>query len=80
MTPERRQLERVDVPIPGGRLMRLELHHDADGEPEALTLATGWGDPALPDPEKTLSIPAETLPDLRAALVALDTLNEETER
>lgn len=103
MTPERRTFDRVDVPIPVGRLLRLELHHDADGEPEALTtlgadlrqasdappakkkrapraaakaaklLATGWGDPALPDPEKTLILPAETLPDLRAALTALDT-------
>ncbi len=79
MSPTRHTLDRVDLPLPGGRLLRLELHHDADGEPETLTLATGWCDPARPDPEQALTIPAETLPDLRAALAALDTPNTETE-
>jgi hypothetical protein len=78
VTPERRSFDRVDVAIAGGRVLRCELHREADGEPTVLTMAVGWRDPLLLD-AGTLLLPAESLPDLRAALAAL-TLNTETDR
>jgi hypothetical protein len=76
LTPERCTLDRVDVQLPGGRVLRCELHREADGEPTALTLAIGWQDPLRLDPG-TLILPSEVLPDLSAALGALDNLNME---
>jgi len=68
----------VDLPLgPGRQTLRLILHRDPAGEPEALTLALGfggrdgsefrrpgWGDPLL-------SLPASTIGPLRDALSAL---------
>jgi hypothetical protein len=77
MTPERRTLDCMDVPLPGGRALRLALERDGSGEPEALHLAMGWGTGREWREDRThcrgeaLTLPAEVLPDLAAALDAL---------
>ena len=79
-----RTVRTLDLPLgPGRQTLRLILHHDDLGTPEALTLAVGfggcdgtpfsrpgWGDPLL-------TLPADVLPRL---VDALDSLAEEGEK
>jgi hypothetical protein len=80
-TPTRRTLHALDVPRAGGRTLRVVLELDDDGTPAALHLAVGWREgarwPAAPAwaRREGLSIPAEAIEPLRAAL---DTLTATT--
>ena len=79
-----RTVQTMDLPLgPGRQTLRLILHHDEHGTPEALTLAVGfggcdgttfsrpgWGDPLL-------TLPADVLPRL---VDALDSLAEKREK
>ena len=78
-SPMTRTTKTLDLPLgPGRQTLRLILHHDEHGTPEALSLALGfgghdgsefrrpgWGDPLL-------SLPASILPHLREALDRLE--------
>ncbi len=73
MKLERRTLDTLDVPLPGGRVLRLALYLTSAGEPETLVLTLGWGEgrvwrECIGD---GLTLPADVLPALRAALDAL---------
>jgi hypothetical protein len=49
--PVTRQVRTLDVPLgPGRQTLRLILHRDGNGDPEALTLALGYGGGSGPDP------------------------------
>jgi hypothetical protein len=76
-TPTRRTLHALDVPLAGGRTLRVVLELDEDGTPDALHLAVGWPDAARWPAAgarargEGLSIPGEHIGALRAALAAL---------
>ena len=79
MKPDTRTASTLDLPLGVGRqTLRLILHRDGAGEPEALQLALGYGGsdgtpfnrPAWGEP--LLSLPASALAPLREALAALD--------
>ena len=81
-----RTTKTLDLPLgPGRQTLRLILHHDEHGAPEALSLALGFGGhdgsefrrPGWGDPLMTL--PASVLPRLRDALDALERASEETD-
>lgn len=70
--PTRSTLDTLDVPLPGGRVLRLALHRVPDGDAELL-IAAGF-------PERTpwhrlmaegVNLPGEALPELMKALEAL---------
>jgi hypothetical protein len=66
-------LHRMDVPLPGGRILRLALTLDADGTPEDVVIAAGFPDgAALRDLAGGVALPASALPALRDALHDLD--------
>lgn len=70
--PIRTILDTLDMPLPGGRILRLALHHGEDGEAELLIAAgfperTGW--PRLM--AEAVNLPGEALPELMKALEAL---------
>lgn len=73
MNPERRTVDCMDVPLGADRMLRLALYRDADGQPETLCMALGWG--AGPqwreDRAEGLCVNADALPWLRSALDAL---------
>jgi hypothetical protein len=73
MNPTRRILDAVDVPLPGNRTLRVALYRTPEGEPEALVLAAGWGEGREWREDRTegLTLPAEVLPAITAALNAL---------
>jgi hypothetical protein len=75
VTPARHTLDVVEVPLPGGRLLRLGIYRTPDGEPHTLHLAVAWPDasPWRPGtPGECLILPATILPALRTALAELD--------
>jgi len=43
MTPTRSTLDMLDIPLPGGRTLRLALHRGPDGDAELL-IAAGYPD------------------------------------
>jgi hypothetical protein len=61
----------MDVSLPCGRALRVSLIRDQDGEPEMLSLVEGWSGPWRPDERRRLSLPGHLLPELAAALAAL---------
>jgi|GEM_PF-2319672 len=72
MTPTRSTLDTLDIPLPGGRTLRLAVHRRPDGEAELLIAAgypdrVGW--PRLM--AEGVNLPASALPELVAALEAL---------
>lgn len=75
MTPERHTLDVVEIPLPGGCTLRAGLYHTPDGAPHTLHLAIGWPNrsPWRPGtPGECLILSADVLPQLRAALAALE--------
>jgi len=43
MSPTRSTLDMLDIPLPGGRMLRLALHRRPDGDAELL-IAAGYPD------------------------------------
>ena len=72
MTPTRSTLDMLDIPLPGGRTLRLALHRGPDGDAELL-IAAGYPDrigwPRLM--AEGVNLPASALPGLVSALEAL---------
>lgn len=73
MTPRRSTLDTLDLPLPGGRVLRLALHHEDDGTTELL-IAAGY-----PDRHswrrlmaEGVNLPAEALPELVRALGTIE--------
>ena len=90
-TPQTRTVRTLDLPLgPGRQTLRLILSRDEKGEPEALSLALGYGGGDASDPftrpawgQPLLQLPADAAEPLRDALTALldtDTLNGDNER
>lgn len=72
MTPTRSTLDMLDIPLPGGRMLRLALHRGPDGDAELLIAAgfpdrVGWNRIMA----EGVNLPGEALPDLVRALEAL---------
>lgn len=72
IAPAKRTMETVDLDLPGARALRLSLYRDAAGEPESLTIAAGWSGPFRADDRGRVEIPAHLIPELKAALNALE--------
>jgi hypothetical protein len=79
--PTERRLRTVDVDLGAGRqTLRCTLALDGEGKPETLVLASGFMAETVDGPsflrpswhDAPLTLPASILPDLRAALEALD--------
>lgn len=72
MTPKTSTLRTLDVPLNGGRVLRLALHVADDGASELL-VACGW--PEQRDWHRIMAdgvcVPGDALPALRDALAAL---------
>jgi hypothetical protein len=79
MNAQTRTVRTVDVRLAAGRqTLRLILNRDENGDPEALSLALGYGGGGGPDPftrpawgEPVLQLPADAMESLRDALAAL---------
>lgn len=76
MTASTQTVRTVDLPLGNGRgTLRIALTRAADGDPEQLTLVAGFGEgTGFNRPgwcSSPLCLPAEVLPDLRAALADL---------
>lgn len=79
MTVETQTVQTLDIPLgPGRQTLRLILHRDAGGGPEALSLALGFGGAGSGDPfdrpswaDRPLTVPADAMEPLRDALTAL---------
>lgn len=79
MKAETRTVQTVDIPLGAGRrTLRLALTRGEDGELGALVLSAGFGGAETGDPflrpswgEGPIRLPAEVMPELRAALDAL---------
>lgn len=70
--PTRITLDTLDVPLPGGRTLRLALHREADGSSELLIAAgfperSGWAQLMA----EGINLPGAALPELAKALEAL---------
>lgn len=71
--PTRSTLDTLDVPLGGGRVLRLALHREPDGRADLLIAAgfpdrTGW--PRIM--AEGVNVPADALPELREALESLE--------
>ncbi len=77
MTVNTSTVRTVDLPLgPGGQTLRVIEHRDAQGRPEALSLAVGFGgaDGSFTRPswgDRLLTLPASVSGPLRDALTAL---------
>ena len=79
MTVETRAVQTLDLPLgPGRQTLRLILHRTEDGDPEALSLALGFGGGGTGEPfdrpawgQPLLQLPADAMEPLRDALSAL---------
>lgn len=71
IAPARYTVDTADVQLPGNRALRVTLSRDPAGEPDTLTLATGWAGPWREDGHR-LSLPGYLLPEIRDALAALE--------
>ena len=80
MTPTRSTLDTLDVPLPGGRVLRLALHREEDGTAELL-IAAGFPDrtPWRRIMAEGVNLPGEALPELVGALEALHNPNPRKE-
>ncbi len=69
-----RTLHSVDVPLPGGRVLRVGMLNTPEEQPETLVLALGWGEGRSWrewtewNRGEGLALPADALPALREAL------------
>ena len=78
-TPATRTVRSMDITLgPGRQTLRLTLTLDAEGAPDGLVLAAGFGGAETGDPflrpsycSDPLVLPASVLPELRQALDAL---------
>lgn len=65
-------LRTLDLPLPGNRLLRLALTHDANGRAQELVIGAAFeGRPLLDTLSEGLNVPASALPALRDALAEL---------
>lgn len=79
-TPTTRTVRSVDLPLgPGRQTLRVTLTMDANGEPEGVVMAAGFGGANTGDPflrpgycSDPLVLPASIIGELRAALEALE--------
>lgn len=72
MTPTRSTLDTLDLPLPGGRVLRLALHREEDGTAELLIAAGFPGrTPWRRIMAEGVNLPGEALPELVGALEAI---------
>ena len=79
LTVETHTVETLDLPLgPGRQTLRLILHRDGAGQPEALSLALGFGGGDTGEPfdrpawaDRLLTLPADAIEPLRDALTVL---------
>lgn len=67
-----RKVETVDVQLGAGRVLRLALLRDGEGQPEELRISEGWVDGGGDPLRRVGPIPGRALGELRKALQALE--------
>ena len=62
MKPTRRQVDIVDVPLVGGRVLHVEVQRHPEGDPAALSLSVGAGEPGeWHHAHERITLPGEAL-------------------